>query len=584
MAPSAKPLSLEEQVLFWQKKAQQKDQELKVALATNKSKALAKKLIPRPKGQAGKSGGYKLSSAMRLDKNKSRYNRLMRIVWYCVNRFLRTGTTIKNQEPARLEKVIQIIMRENKYFQRFHGGWPIRDFIKQYLLNNSDKYKRATRQERAAEANDNDDWEDEDDDMSVEEEVGDDAVDSDSEEVEIELEDDEEVGEAPEEVEESAEYAELDEDALEHLFDLEDDAEGTGTKMVWSPAPLTPINAKKLKENIPPKTKPSVPELNRPQPKPLYKMKQKNEVPASPSPKKRKVPDSAPEQAPQLVKKSKTTSSPIPVCCPAPNCKDLVSSPVPHSIVQLFIQRQELVDADGPSAVGCIELTAQICQALRTKNECSRCLAEAESADWPLDIDFDKLPARILTISHELKHLSSNSNSLNKSPIWRTFLRQIDYKVWAFSRASSRFPSADLGCGYFGPRGLAIIKHTLKHIEQEVDEDEDCIENRLFATISSLIDTPNNWDEYDDESNLISPTKFTKFILIPQVAASLIAEDLEIELHEAVDILQLSQQYGLLFNADAPKKVDIILSPIHSPQAPPRLHKQLKLLVSNSYL
>ncbi|KAJ7045033.1 hypothetical protein C8F04DRAFT_1067474, partial [Mycena alexandri] len=522
-----------------------------VALAANKSKAISKNLIPRPKGQAGKRGGYELSFAMRLNKNKSWYNRLMRIVRYCANRFLRTGTTIKNQEPARLEK----IMRENKYFQRFHGGWPIRDFIKQYLLNNSD---------------------------NVEEEVGDDTVDSDSEEVEIEIEDDEDVGEVPEEVEESAEYAELDEDALENIFDLEDDAEGTGAKMVWSPAPSTLINAKKSKENIPPKTKPPVPELNRPQPKPLYKMKPKNKVPASPSPKKRKVPDSAPEQAPPLAKKSKTTLSPIPVCCPAPNCKDLVSNPVPHSIVQLFIQRQELVDADGPSAAGCIELTAQICQALRTKNERSRCLAEAESADWPLDIDFDKLPARILTISHELKHLSSNSNSLNKSPIWRT-LKQIDYKVWAFSRTSSRFPSANLGCGYFGPRGLAIITHTLKHIEQEVDEDEDCIENRLFATISSLIDTPNNWDEYDDESNLISPTKFTKFILIPHVAASLIAEDLEIELYEAVNILQLSQQYGLLFNADAPEKVDI-LSPIHSPQAPPRLRKQLKLLVSNSYL
>lgn len=137
-------------------------------------------------------------------------------------------------------------MRENSYFQRFHGGWPIRDFIKQYLLNNSDNYKRAMRQERAAEAKDDENWEDEDDDMSVEEEVGDDTVDSEEEE-DIVIGDDEDVDEEPDNVEEPAEYEELDEDALEDILDLEDDGEENGAKMVWSPAPSTPINAKKSK-------------------------------------------------------------------------------------------------------------------------------------------------------------------------------------------------------------------------------------------------------------------------------------------------------------------------------------------------
>ncbi|KAJ7730179.1 hypothetical protein B0H16DRAFT_1733922 [Mycena metata] len=194
MPPPAKPLSMEERIVFLEKQLQHKDQQLKVALAVNESKVLAKKRIPRPKGQAGKGKrGYKLSAAMRLSKNKPRYNRLM--APYCP--LLRQpvsshGTTIKHQEPARLEKVIQLIMRENSYFQRFHGGWPIRDFIKQYLLNNSDNYKRAMRKERAAEAKDDENWEDEDDDMSVEEEVGDDTVESEEEE-DIVIGDDEDV-------------------------------------------------------------------------------------------------------------------------------------------------------------------------------------------------------------------------------------------------------------------------------------------------------------------------------------------------------------------------------------------------------
>ncbi|KAJ7706513.1 hypothetical protein B0H14DRAFT_3903313 [Mycena olivaceomarginata] len=53
-------------------------------------------------------------------------------------------------------------MKSNlKYFQRFQGGWPIRDFIKQHLRNSNDKFKCAVRQEKEAEAEDSDDWEDE---------------------------------------------------------------------------------------------------------------------------------------------------------------------------------------------------------------------------------------------------------------------------------------------------------------------------------------------------------------------------------------------------------------------------------------
>lgn len=95
MPPPAKPLSMEERIVFLEKQLQQKDQQLskhamdfntvliltrtkEVALAVNESKVLAKKRIPRPKGQAGKGKrGYKLSAAMRLSKNKPRYNRLM---------------------------------------------------------------------------------------------------------------------------------------------------------------------------------------------------------------------------------------------------------------------------------------------------------------------------------------------------------------------------------------------------------------------------------------------------------------------------------------------------------------------------
>ncbi|KAJ7474373.1 hypothetical protein B0H11DRAFT_2236067 [Mycena galericulata] len=58
----------------------------------------------------------------------------------------------------------------------------------------------------------------------------------------------------------------------------------------------------------------------------------------------------------------------------------------------------------------------------------------------------------------------------------------------------------------------------------------------------------------------ISPRKFSKFILVPHVAACLIDEDLKIALNDAVEVLESSSEYGRLFNGDLPEKVDIVLA------------------------
>ncbi|KAJ7023955.1 hypothetical protein C8F04DRAFT_1303559 [Mycena alexandri] len=121
-------------------------------------------------------------------------------------------------------------------------------------------------------------------------------------------------------------------------------------------------------------------------------------------------------------------------------------------------------------------------------------------------------------------------------------------------------------------------------VDDNLNEDADGVENELFATLSSLTDTPHNWDKYDDDSNLISLNKFTKFILIPPIAASLIADDLEIDVNQAIKVLEASEQYGLLFNGDPPEKIDILECPIYSQQAPPRLLPKLKLLLSDTAL
>ncbi|KAJ7467302.1 hypothetical protein B0H11DRAFT_2239542 [Mycena galericulata] len=97
--------------------------------------------------------------------------------------------------------------------------------------------------------------------------------------------------------------------------------------------------------------------------------------------------------------------------------------------------------------------------------------------------------------------------------------------------------------------------------------------NDPYTTLSQLLDTTQPWDLYDDTSNLISPRKFSKFILVPHLAACLITEDLEITLNDAVEVLENSNEYSRLFNGDLPEKVDIVVAANPESSQPPRHRK-----------
>ncbi|KAJ6505158.1 hypothetical protein C8R45DRAFT_1181175 [Mycena sanguinolenta] len=82
--------------------------------AAKAANAKKKKLIPRPKGQAGRSTGYNLQAEMGLDGNKgskTRYNRLMRIVKDNVHQHLSVQKTLSKQHPKTLEQTIALNRR-----------------------------------------------------------------------------------------------------------------------------------------------------------------------------------------------------------------------------------------------------------------------------------------------------------------------------------------------------------------------------------------------------------------------------------------------------------------------------------------
>ncbi|KAJ7449360.1 hypothetical protein B0H11DRAFT_2332341 [Mycena galericulata] len=583
--PPKRPMTIEEENALLKKQIAQLQAERAKTKASN-----SQNLIPRPKGQAGRGKGYNLQKSMRLQNNKARAHRQsQRLVRYYSNRFLKTGKTIRQQDPATLEKVIVLVKKEFKYFQRFKGGWPIRDFVKQYLANNTDKFKRAVRQEREAEAEDPDDWDEEGETLSEEDEesgVNDnEGAESDEGDALMPFDADEDIGSEHLDEPEPEEYKSLDEDGVEMLNE-----EGS--------VPSTPVKGKKalknvhdsgVKENIPPTAssgeknpKPSAKKTVSSHTKPPSRPPKSSKL-ISPSPQKRKRPDTPQEDPARPIKKKKlgkdsdppslapTTRVDIPVICPGNYCKDVVPTDLPPSVLALFAQKRDSVHKDGPTAPGCAQLTKQICQAIKTEIVHSRHLTEAKEAGWPISIDFDDLPPRISALFPSLSILLSDSTVLARSPVWNKFLARIGFKVFAFSRSSNRFDIGNLGCGYFGPKGQNIIESTLQALSK--NDDQDKLSNDLYATLSQLLDTPKPWDQYDETSNLISPRKFSKFILVPHIAAWLIAEDLEISMNDAVEVLINSNEYGRLFNGDLPEKVDIVVAANPESSHPPRHRK-----------
>ncbi|KAJ6552482.1 hypothetical protein DFH09DRAFT_1319233 [Mycena vulgaris] len=599
--PSRRKATLEEQLQVAQDQLRATEKKLKDALAAQAVKP--KKLIPRPKGQAGKGSGYNLQHEICLGNNKARYNHIMRIVRYFTQRFLDTTKTISGQEKSRLEKTIKLIQKDVKYLQRFQGGWPIRDFIKQYLANNQDKYKHAIRQEREAEADDTDNWGasaqtmnssqesqsgDEDDGYTAGSDVELDAdLDGDldfqfeghEEDINTGSSDEHHLDQQPED---------SDSAALDEFEDSAMDLEDFGAPVEPSPVKIK----RRVKENISP-IKPATPLAQPKKYKPKLKMNDDEEaleihqeligrkrktvpIPEDNSrpPKKAKTShtDNAlppPPPPPQIASFSPLTRADLPDTCPDASCKDLIPQNLSPTILTLFTRKRDLVTKDGPKAPGCQELTQKICEALRREAHLVRCVKHARQQGWPRIIDFDELPARILDLLPTLRALFSDSDALAESPVWTNFLHGIGYKVFAFSKSAAKFDTAYLGCGYFRPRGQVVIQKTLLTLLSDIDG----VHTDLYDTLSRLIDAPKRWDSYDDSSNLISVTQFTKFVLIPHAALMLISDDLEIGVEESFEVLQGSREYGTLFNTEKSAERQHMDAPKIAPMLPLRHRK-----------
>ncbi|KAJ6578575.1 hypothetical protein B0H19DRAFT_580895 [Mycena capillaripes] len=154
--PSKPKETLTEKVLRLE--AEVKSKNLQIAALNRTPKRKGRKLIPRPEGQAGRA--YNVQKKMGLQKDKDRFCRLSRILRSYTFKYLDPHKTIRKQEPARVEKLLKLIMKQFKLFSRFQGGWPAYDLIKKVLQNSVRSLKADRAAEALAEEEDSDSEED----------------------------------------------------------------------------------------------------------------------------------------------------------------------------------------------------------------------------------------------------------------------------------------------------------------------------------------------------------------------------------------------------------------------------------------
>ncbi|KAJ7077175.1 hypothetical protein B0H15DRAFT_805345 [Mycena belliarum] len=133
------------------------------------------RLIPKPKGQAGRPGsvGYNLQDEMTLANEGPRYFRLIaspipsqRIIKDQTHQYLDVTKTISRQDKTRLDKAINLIARAAPFFKKFEGLWPIRDILATYLRNMQTRRRKDLNLESGkapAEVVDQDDGEEDND-------------------------------------------------------------------------------------------------------------------------------------------------------------------------------------------------------------------------------------------------------------------------------------------------------------------------------------------------------------------------------------------------------------------------------------
>lgn len=166
-----------------------------------------------------------------------------------------------------------------------------------------------------------------------------------------------------------------------------------------------------------------------------------------------------------------------------------------------------------------LEAFIALCQRHRFE---SVTLPEAERNGWPKEIAWVKLEGRVQKMTRELNALISDPHARSSSIFWVEIMEEVKAKgSRAVAGVKNQFATFEkTQPGYYGQQGSVIIHQTLFN---------------LFPPASI----------HPDQVKPLTPNEFTQRILVPEVAARLIRQDMGVSASKAVKILRESASYGV---------------------------------------
>ncbi|KAJ7700572.1 hypothetical protein B0H14DRAFT_3173795, partial [Mycena olivaceomarginata] len=432
---------------------QKKIQELTAALALKdkkieklekqKNTSKRQKLIPKPKGQAGRSaesGGYNVQITLGL--NNQDYNRRRRIIKRYVHEYLSVNSPISQQETGAVARMVAKVQQDLPYFAQFEHGWPIRDITRIYLSNEQTRKGRDEEAEaRAYPGAQPTTTQPSTTTKMVKKKKA--VVFIDTDDADASDEEDEPLRKrnrslpkkkAVKTVRSETEEDSDKEDDAEENFDADyiDDVDmpesDSDLELLVNRPTKPPIKTPKTSlGNIMDVSEPPQNNKNKENKPPVGKKRKAEELPAlagSPAKKSSKIRRSPrPPSAKPSAKSSKANKIPLawsdlPTTCPSVFCSHpLPATPVPR-LLTLFQRAHDLQKTGGPQAKGLALTHLEICSLITIERRRFAIVALGKRRDWPATIDW--------------------GDSLDECPIWTDFLLAIDDNLFEFMASNNK--------------------------------------------------------------------------------------------------------------------------------------------------
>ncbi|KAJ7080865.1 hypothetical protein C8R44DRAFT_862800 [Mycena epipterygia] len=261
--------------------------------------------------------------------------------------------------------------------------------------------------------------------------------------------------------------------------------------------------------------------------------------------------DSPPKKKPKM----NSVLEPISPNCPIKGCKDSIPTGVlSREITQLYSECRTLTAQSKYSSRELSGIDHAICAQISWEKKILRLRELGRTRGWPLSTDLPTIVTETLQLESRILSICTDACQLENTVTWNDFLDSIDFKINEFGKTDvgreQRFEYAGLNAR-LGPIGSELIGSTICRILSKSFAD---VKRQLRLTIKLALlaesDRIDSETENSSSKDVLRISDFIEYVLVPEIATYLISQDMEVSYLDAIDIRNLSNEHGEVFQGN----------------------------------